>query len=216
MNFIQRQHSFVKFLIYLAIIFIGGFMLSVILGLIFSGSGDVEDWVFTLSYIIAFLATAILAIVTEHNLLFTLKEQALALRKDISIAQSKTENVLFQLENLLETHMSHEKDMYIQQDQIQEKNTETSGLRKKFKTMAQVRNSVREHPNLRSDQDVKRLFDEIVKCHEQLMNQKTLYNNVAAKYNAGTQKVLAKIFSKFWKLEKLNYYTEEPDILLED
>lgn len=216
MNFIQRQHSFVKFLIYLAIIFIGGFMLSVILGLIFSGEGDVDDWVFTLSYIIAFLATAILAIITEHNLLITLKEQALALRKDISIAQTKTENVLFQLENLLETHMSHEKDMYIQPDQIQEKKTETRGLAKKLKTMAQVRNSVREHPNLRSDQDVMRLFDEIIKCHEQLMNQKTRYNNAASKYNAGTQKVLAKIFAKQWKLEKLDYYDEEPDILIED
>lgn len=216
MNFIQRQHSFVKFLIYLVIIFVGGFMLSVILGLIISRDGEMDDWVFTVAYIVAFVATAVLSVITEHNGLFTLKEQALALRKDIDIVQSRTENVLFQLDNLMATHMEHEKEMYLQKEMSYEKSKELKGRRKKIKTMSEVRNSIKQYPNLRSDQDVMRLFDEIVKCHEQLMNQKTFYNNVASKYNAGTQKALAKLFGKSWKLEKLDYYDESADVLVQD
>lgn len=214
MSFIQRQHSFVKFLIYLVIIFLGGFMLSIILGLILSRNDDIDDWIFTVSYILAFLVTAVIAIVTEHNALFALKERALALKKDISAVQTRAENMLFQLENLMITHMEHEKDMYLQKDITCKKNKEAKGRKKKFNTMTEIRNSISSYPSLRSDENVARLFGEIVNCHDQLMHQKTLYNSVASQYNAGTQKVLAKIFGKSWKLEKLEYYDETPDTLV--
>ncbi len=216
MNFIQRQHSAVKFLIYLALIFVGGFMLSVILGLIFSQGDEVDDWVFSVSYLIAIAATAVLAVTTEHNGLFALKERALAMRKDIGIVQSRTENTLFQLENLLMTHMGHEKEMYIQKDLFNEKWKEGKGKKKKIRTMSEVKNSINAYPNLHSDEDVMRLFNEIVQCQNELMMQKTSYNSVASQYNAGTQKALAKMMKKAWHLEKLEYYDESPDVLVEE
>lgn len=216
MNFIQRQHSVVKFLIYLALIFVGGLMLSVILGLIFSRGDEVDDWVFSVSYLIAIAATAVLAVTTEHNGLFALKERALAMRKDIGIVQARTENMLFQLEGLMMTHMGHEKEMYIQKDLSTEKWKEGRGKNKKFRTMSEVRNSLKEYPTLHSDEDVMRLFSEIVKCQNELMIQKTSYNSVASQYNAGTQKVLAKMMKKAWNLEKLDYFDESPDVLVEE
>lgn len=212
MNFIQRQHSWVKFLIYLVVVFIGGFFLSVVLGLIFSKGDTIEDWVFTVAYILSFVATFFLAIVTEHNHFSTLKEHALALRKDISIVQTRTENVLFQLESLMMTHMEHEKDMYTPKDIRHEEERNTKGPFKKLHTMSEIRSSIRQHPSLRSDDDVMRLFDEIVKENNQLMNKKTEYNSIASQYNAQTQKMLGKIFNKSWKLERLDYYNDSPEI----
>ncbi|MBU3875203.1 LemA family protein [Faecalicatena sp. AGMB00832] len=216
MNFIQRQHSVVKFLIYLVMIFVGGFILSVIIGVMESRGGEMDDWAFTVAYAIAIVATFVLAVVTEHNGLFALKERALAMRKDISIVQAKTENVLFQLEGLMMTHMEHEKQMYIQKDFSYENNEEGKGKKKKIRTIGEVRNSIRQYPELRSDDDVMRLFNEIIKCQNELMTQKTSYNSVASQYNAGIQKALAKRMKRLWHLERLEYYDESPDILVEE
>lgn len=215
MDFIQRQHAFVKFLIYLVIVFFGGLFLSIILGLIFSRGDVVEDWIFSMAYILAIVVTAILAVVSEHNLLFGLREKALSIRKDILAVQSRTENVLFQLENIMMVHMSHEREIYVQKDISYEKDKESKGRHKKLRTMAEVRNSITQFPELGSDDDVMRMFDEIVRCQNQLMNQKTTYNNIASQYNAGIQKAMAKMFRKKWKLEKLAYYEESSDILVD-
>lgn len=199
MNKLHSRHFLVKFLVYLAAVFAGGFFLSILLGLIIPTKEEIADWQFSLAFALSFIITGILFIVTEHNALRSQREQALALCNDVSAIQTRTENVLFQLEGVMMSHMEQEAKVYLK---VSKDSAQRFG---RLRTLKEISSRLVEYPQLRSDQDVLRLFDEITRCHDQLMNQKTYYNKVAAQYNAGIQKFPA---SLLWKMEKLEYYAE--------
>lgn len=208
MNFIQRQHIFIKLLFYLVIIFVAGLFLSILMAFFIPIPDGPTDWEFSLGFLLAFIITAIGAVMSEHNALQRMREKALATKNDLISIQTRIENTLFQLESLLLHHMEHETDIYLKVSK------DDSRRYPKLRTMGEVRNSLSEFPALRSDETVMRLFNEIASSHNMLMNCKLSYNALASDYNAGIHKFPANLFQNIWGLSELPYLNAEDDTLV--
>lgn len=210
MNFIQKQSAMIKILLYFICVFGIGFVLSIILGLLIPTPDDIADWQFSLAFVLAFLSTGVVFMTAEHNGLVALREKALACKNDIISIQSRMEDLVFQLESLMISHMEHEKDIYLKVSK------NDSRRYKKLRTLGEIRTSLTDYPHLRSDETVMKLFNEISSGHNSLLNCRLNYNSLASSYNSGIHKFPAAILRKMWKLEPLEYLNPEDDTLIKD
>lgn len=211
MKFIQKQHVLVKLVLYLIMVFLVGFILSIFSGFVIPTQDTISDWQFSVSFILAFIITAAAAVLSEHNVLQKQREKALATQNDLYSIEQRTENTLFQLESLMMGHMEHENEVYLTISK-----NETKHFPKKLRTMTQVRDSLAHYPALRSDETVMRLFSEITNSYDMLMNCKIAYNSLAAEYNSGIHKFPANLFQNTWGFTELSYFNVKEDSLIRD
>ena len=72
--------------------------------------------------------------------------------------------------------------------------------------MKDIRTSLSTYPLLRSDEDIMKLFGEISRDNDRILNAKLEYNECAQKYNAGIKSFPVSIFRRMFKMEPLEYY----------
>lgn len=211
MKFIQKQHIVVKLVLYLIMVFVVGFILSIFSGFIIPTKDTISDWQFSVSFILAFIITAVAAVMSEHNILQKLREKALATQNDLYSIEQRTENTLYQLESLMMGQMEHENEVYLTISK-----NETKHFPQKLRTMTQVRESLAHYPSLRSDETVMRLFTEITNSYDMLMNCRITFNSLAADYNSGIHKFPANLFQNTWGFTELPYLNVKDDSLARD
>lgn len=208
MKALQKQSFMIKFLVFLVMCGVVGFVLSILLGIIVtSGDDDIADWVFTVSFLASFVLMTILFITNEHNALQELHAQAEASYSDRSAILLRTDNLLVELNALLNKQLAHEEQIYLTAGKSTFK--ETSKKVGAVRTMAEIKHNIKAYPNLASDDQFMRLFSQTARCEEELLTKTIAYNKLASEYNSGISSFPAKFFQKTWKFEPMKYFNQE-------
>lgn len=208
MKALQKQSFMIKFLVFLVMCGVAGFVLSVLLGIVVTpGNEEVPDWVFSVGFIGSFVLMLILFISNEHNGLQGLRAQAEACRSDRSAILLRTDNLLLELNVLLENQLKHEENIFLNMG----KSTTKETVKKvgSMRTMEEIKHNIREYPVLGSNDQFMRLFSQTARCQEELLAKTMIYNKLAADYNAGIFSFPAKCFRKMWKFEPMDYFEQE-------
>lgn len=198
---LQKMPFALKLLLYILAIFAAGTILVVIISLIAEpDQEEVSGWCITLGYILGIVITLLGGVSVEKSGLHKLYERTGAMKSNVSAIQERMENVIIQLDALIGKHMEHEQEIYL---------SVSKNEMKKFrhvKSLKDIRASLSTYPVLRSDEDIMRLFGEIAKDNDRILNAKLEYNECAQKYNAGIKSFPVSLFRRLYKMEPLEYY----------
>ena len=198
---LQKLPFVVKTFLYVLVVFALGTLLGAIISLIAEpNKEEVSGWCITLGYVVGFLITMMGGVSVEKSALHKMYERARAMKSNVTAIQERMENVILQMDALIGRHMEHEADVYLKV---------SKNDMKKFrhvKTMKDIRTSLSTYPLLRSDEDIMKLFGEISRDNDRILNAKLEYNECAQKYNAGIKSFPVSIFRRMFKMEPLECY----------
>lgn len=198
---LQKLPFAVKLLLYVLVIFAMGTILVVIVSLIAEpDSEEVSGWCITTGYILGVVLTLLGGVSVEKSGLHKLYERAGAMKSNVAAIQERMENVILQMDALIDRHMEHESDVYLSVSKNDMKKF------KHVKTLKDIRSSLSNYPVLRSDEDIMKMFDEIAKDNDRILNVKLEYNECAQRYNAGIKSFPVSVFRGIFKMEPLEYY----------
>lgn len=198
---LQKLPFAVKLLLYVLVVFAMGTILVVIVSLIAEpDSEDVLGWCITTGYILGVVLTLLGGVSVEKSGLHKLYERAGAMKSNVAAIQERMENVILQMDALIDRHMEHESDVYLSVSKNDMKKF------KHVKTLKDIRSSLSNYPVLRSDEDIMKMFDEIAKDNDRILNVKLEYNECAQRYNAGIKSFPVSVFRGIFKMEPLEYY----------
>ena len=198
---LQKLPFAVKLLLYVLVVFAMGTILVVIVSLIAEpDSEEVSGWCITTGYILGVVLTLLGGVSVEKSGLHKLYERAGAMKSNVAAIQERMENVILQMDALIDRHMEHESDVYLSVSKNDMKKF------KHVKTLKDIRSSLSNYPVLRSDEDIMKMFDEIAKDNERILNVKLEYNECAQRYNAGIKSFPVSVFRGIFKMEPLEYY----------
>ena len=198
---LQKLPFAVKLLLYVLVVFAMGTILVVIVSLIAEpDSEEVSGWCITTGYILGVVLTLLGGVSVEKSGLHKLYERAGAMKSNVAAIQERMENVILQMNALIDRHMEHESDVYLSVSKNDMKKF------KHVKTLKDIRSSLSNYPVLRSDEDIMKMFDEIAKDNDRILNVKLEYNECAQRYNAGIKSFPVSVFRGIFKMEPLEYY----------
>lgn len=198
---LQKLPFAVKLLLYVLVVFAMGTILVVIVSLIAEpDSEEVSGWCITTGYILGVVLTLLGGVSVEKSGLHKLYERAGAMKSNVAAIQERMENVILQMDALIDRHMEHESDVYLSVSKNDMKKF------KHVKTLKDIRSSLSNYPVLRSDEDIMKMFDEIAKDNDRILNVKLEYNECAQRYNAGIKSFPVSVFRGIFKMEPLEYY----------
>lgn len=198
---LQKLPFAVKLLLYVLVVFAMGTILVVIVSLIAEpDSEEVSGWCITTGYILGVVLTLLGGVSVEKSGLHKLYERAGAMKSNVVAIQERMENVILQMDALIDRHMEHESDVYLSVSKNDMKKF------KHVKTLKDIRSSLSNYPVLRSDEDIMKMFDEIAKDNDRILNVKLEYNECAQRYNAGIKSFPVSVFRGIFKMEPLEYY----------
>lgn len=198
---LQKLPFAVKLLLYVLVVFAMGTILVVIVSLIAEpDSEEVSGWCITTGYILGVVLTLLGGVSVEKSGLHKLYERAGAMKSNVAAIQERMENVILQMDALIDRHMEHESDVYLSVSKNDMKKF------KHVKTLKDIRSSLSNYPVLRSDEDIMKMFDEIAKDNDRILNVKLEYNECAQRYNAGIKSFPISVFRGMFKMEPLEYY----------
>ena len=198
---LQKLPFAVKLLLYVLVVFAMGTILVVIVSLIAEpDSEEVSGWCITTGYILGVVLTLLGGVSVEKSGLHKLYERAGAMKTLDRVFQERMENVILQMDALIDRHMEHESDVYLSVSKNDMKKF------KHVKTLKDIRSSLSNYPVLRSDEDIMKMFDEIAKDNDRILNVKLEYNECAQRYNAGIKSFPVSVFRGIFKMEPLEYY----------
>ena len=198
---LQKLPFAVKLLLYVLVVFAMGTILVVIVSLIAEpDSEEVSGWCITTGYILGVVLTLLGGVSVEKSGLHKLYERAGAMKSNVAAIQERMENVILQMDALIDRHMEHESDVYLSVSKNDMKKF------KHVKTLKDIRSSLSNYPVLRSDEDIMKMFDEIAKDNDRILNVKLEYNECAQRYNAGINSFPVSVFRGIFKMEPLEYY----------
>lgn len=195
-----------KFLLYLLVVFALGTIWVVIISLIAEPNNEeVSGWCITLGYLLGFVVTLLGGVSVEKSGLHKLYERARAMKSNVRAIQERMENVILQMDVLIGQHMEHEADVYLKVSKNDMKKY------RHVKSLRDIRTSLSTYPVLRSDEDIMKMFGEIAKDNDRILNAKMEYNECAQKYNAGIKSFPVSVFRGLFKMEPLEYYQNDED-----
>ena len=198
---LQKLPFAVKLLLYVLVVFAMGTILVVIVSLIAEpDSEEVSGWCITTGYILGVVLTLLGGVSVEKSGLHKLYGRAGAMKSNVAAIQERMENVILQMDALIDRHMEHESDVYLSVSKNDMKKF------KHVKTLKDIRSSLSNYPVLRSDEDIMKMFDEIAKDNDRILNVKLEYNECAQRYNAGIKSFPVSVFRGIFKMEPLEYY----------
>ena len=198
---LQKLPFAVKLLLYVLVIFLLGTFLGAIISLIAEpNSEEVSGWCITTGYILGVVITLAGGVSVEKSALHKLYERARAMKSNVTAIQERMENVIIQMDALMYRHMEHENDVYlkISEDDVKKY--------RHVKTLKDIRTSLSTYPILRSDEDIMKMFEEIAKDNDRILNAKLEYNECAQRYNAGIKSCPVSVFRGIFKMNPLEYY----------
>lgn len=203
---LQKIPFIVKLFLYLIVIFFMGAVFAGVISLMFEPEAEeASAWVFTAGYVLSIVIALAGGISVENNGLHKIREQAMAMKSNIKVISGRIDNILFQLDQIVENQMKHEKEIYLKVSRNEAKKY------RHLKSLGEVKASLSAYPALRSDETVMRLFSQIVKEYGELANAKMAYNGYASQYNAGIKSFPVVLFRALSREGALEYYEDPTD-----
>lgn len=161
------------------------------------------------SLIFGFFTGVIVSFIMKINLVNNLKQKTLEKDSNIKVLLKRSEKLLEKANKVVDKYMSHEKE-------IQEKIAK-SNRNFRIRSSRQFQGMVENYPELKANESILKLIEEIKISENLIANEKIVYNNYVMEYNTMIHNFPLSLIKAIVKYEDLAFYEEiEEDVVSDE
>lgn len=166
---------------------------------------EISDFLNKVSLILGLLTGIIITIIIKYNKLNHLKQIILESKSNIKILSKKNITLLEKANKVADKYMNHEKET---QTKISENRS--------VKTSSEFQMILENYPELKANESIMKLLNQIEQNENQTANSKIIYNENVTNYNTLINNFPVAMFKNLFKLKDIEYFEEENDIISDE
>ena len=165
---------------------------------------EISDFLNKVSLILGLLTGIIITAIIKYNKLNRLKQIILESKSNIKILSKKNTTLLEKANKVADKYMKHEKET---QTKISENRV--------VKSSSQFQMMIENYPDLKANDSIMKLLNQIEQNENQTANSKIIYNENVTNYNTLINNFPVAPFKNIFKLKDIEYFEEE-DIISDE
>ena len=196
----KEKSVIIEILKILGWIFCGWILWLLIFAIFTPENEEISDFLNKVALILGILTGLIL----KYNKLNHLKQIILESESNIKILSKKNTTLLEKANKVADKYMKHEKET---QTKISENRT--------VKTSSQFQMIIENYPELKANESIMKLLNQIEQNENQTANSKMIYNENVTNYNTLINNFPVAMFKNIFNLKDIKYFEEE-DIISDE
>lgn len=200
----KEKNVIVEILKILGWIFCGWILWLLIFAIFTPENEEISDFLNKVALILGLLTGLIITIILKYNKLNHLKQIILESESNIKILSKKNTTLLEKANKVADKYMKHEKET---QTKISENRT--------VKTSSQFQMIIENYPELKANESIMKLLNQIEQNENQTANSKMIYNENVTNYNTLINNFPVAMFKNIFNLKDIKYFEEE-DIISDE
>lgn len=185
-------------------IFCGWILWLLVFAVFTPGEEEISDLLNGLAFLFGILTGIIITIILKYNALNNLKQKIKKQASNIKIFSKKSEKLLEKANKVSDKYMKHEKEIQT-----------TVAKTRQIKTSAEFQGFVENYPNLKANESIMELLNQIRENEDAIANSKVIYNENVSSYNTLIHNFPVSLVRGLFQLEDIEYF-EEPDDMISD
>lgn len=200
----KEKSVIIEILKILGWIFCGWILWLLIFAIFTPENEEISDFLNKVALILGILTGLIITIILKYNKLNHLKQIILESESNIKILSKKNTTLLEKANKVADKYMKHEKET---QTKISENRT--------VKTSSQFQMIIENYPELKANESIMKLLNQIEQNENQTANSKMIYNENVTNYNTLINNFPVAMFKNIFNLKDIKYFEEE-DIISDE
>ena len=166
---------------------------------------EISDFLNNLSLYLGVITGIIISCILKYNTLNNLKQTIKANHSNIKILDTKSKKLLEKANKVSDKYMNHEKEVHkeISKNRI-------------IKNSTQFQLLIENYPDLKSNEAILKLIEQIKENENSISNCKLSYNNNVSIYNTMIHNFPVSLVRNIFKIKDMEYYEEEEDIVSDE
>lgn len=165
---------------------------------------EISDFLNKVALILGILTGLIITIIMKYNKLNHLKQTILESESNIKILSKKNTTLLEKANKVADKYMKHEKETHFK---ISENRS--------VKTSSEFQMILENYPELKANESIMKLLNQIEQNENQTANSKMIYNENVTNYNTLINNFPVALFKNVFNLTNIKYFEEE-DIISDE
>lgn len=166
---------------------------------------EISDFLNRVSLILGLLTGIIITIILKYNKLNHLKQIILESESNIKILSKKNATLIEKANKVADKYMKHEKETHL-------KISENRSL----KTSSQFQMILENYPELKANESIIKLLNQIEQNENQTANSKIIYNESVTNYNTLINNFPVAPFKNIFNLKDIKYFEENDEIISDE
>ena len=201
----KEKNVIVEILKILGWIFCGWILWLLIFAIFTPENKEISDFLNKVSLILGLLTGIIITAILKYNKLNHLKQIILENKSNIKILSKKNTTLLEKANKVADKYMKHEKET---QTKISENRS--------VKTSSQFQKIIENYPELKANESIMKLLNQIELNENQTANSKMIYNESVTNYNTLINNFPVAIFKNIFNLTYIEFFEEDEDIISDE
>ncbi len=160
------------------------------------------------SLVFGFLTGIVVTFIMKINLVNNLRQKTLEKGSNIKVLLKRSEKLLEKANKVADKYMVHEKE-------IQEK-VAKANVNFKIRSSRQFQGMVENYPDLKANESILKLIEEIRNSEDLIANEKVIYNNYVMEYNTLIHNFPLSLIRAIIKYDDLAFYEEDDQEIISD
>ena len=166
---------------------------------------EISDFLNKVSLILGLLTGIIITVILKYNKLNHLKQIILESESNIKILSKKNTTLLEKANKVADKYMKHEKET---QTKISENRS--------VKTSSEFQMILENYPELKANESIMKLLNQIEQNENQTANSKMIYNENITNYNTLINNFPVAVFKNIFNLKDMKYFEEDNEIISDE
>lgn len=203
-----KERTYAKrFVSFFTGVVIGWFFYLFIFATIVGGEEIPEKYVM-LSVLLSLITMIFYMIISEHNYIKRLDLATESLCSNISVFKKRESKLLSKAEQIISTFLNHESDIHKSVAASKGYNESNLLSQSGALTLSDLKITLEKYPNLKADQHIFKILEQLEESQNMILNSKLLYNEYVSYYNAAIVSFPASMFSGAWNLVPRDFYAD--------
>ena len=200
----KEKSVIIEILKILGWIFCGWILWLLIFAIFTPENEEISDFLNKVALILGILTGLIITIILKYNKLNHLKQIILESESNIKILSKKNTTLLEKANKVADKYMKHEKEAHLKISEI-----------RTVKTSSQFQMIIENYPELKANESIMKLLNQIEQNENQTANSKMIYNENVTNYNTLINNFPVAMFKNIFNLKDIKYFEEE-DIISDE
>ncbi len=166
---------------------------------------DISDLLSTIAFILGTLTGIIITFILKYNNINNLKQKIKKQYSNINVFDKKSKKLLEKANKVSDKYMKHEKDIQT-----------TIAKGRNITSSSEFQILVENYPDLKSNENVIQLINQIKENEDAVANSKVIYNENVSNYNTLIHSFPISIVRGLFRLEDIDYYEENDEIISDE
>lgn len=164
------------------------------------------------SLLMGTLTGCLICLGLKYNAIHKARQETKAAFSNICIFEERAEKLFDKANRVADKYMQFEENVQVQI--AHERGSVMKG--KRISNAKQFQSALEGYPNLKANESIMELLNQIKDCENRLANQKVTYNQTVERYNTLIHSFPATLFRKICHFEDAEFYTHADDNMISD